>query len=71
MPRGTRIDLTLWWDNSADNPSNPNPNREVRWGRPTTDEMGFGFVTFVDVEPRNDIIVGEALPRDLRARRRR
>ncbi len=71
VPRGTRIDLTLWWDNSADNPSNPNPNRDVRWGRPTTDEMGFGFVTFVDVEPRNDIIVGKELPRDLRRRTRR
>lgn len=64
LPEGTRIELTLWWDNSAANPSNPNPNREVRWGQPTTDEMGFGFVAFVDVEPRS-IIVGETPPDDL------
>ena len=61
LPADTRIELTLWWDNSADNPSNPNPNRQVRWGRPTTDEMGFGFMSFVEVEPIN-IIVGETSP---------
>ncbi len=63
-PKGTRIDLTLWWDNSADNAANPNSNREVRWGRPTTDEMGFGWMSFVEVDPRN-IIVGEEIPDDL------
>ncbi len=61
LPAGTRIELTLWWDNSADNLSNPNPNRQVRWGRPTTDEMGFGFISFIDVEPIN-MIVGETSP---------
>jgi hypothetical protein len=63
-PKGTRVDLQLWWDNSANNPSNPNPNREVRWGRPTTDEMGFGFMVVVEVEPRH-IVVGEEVPSDL------
>ena len=63
-PKGTRVDLQLWWDNSANNPSNPNPNREVRWGRPTTDEMGFGWLTVAEVEPRH-IVVGEEVPSDL------
>ena len=49
-PAGSRVDLTLWWDNSADNPSNPNPNREVRFGQPTTDEMGFGFMNFISAK---------------------
>ena len=64
LPEGTRVELTLWWDNSPDNPSNPNPDREVRWGQPTTDEMGFGFMRYVDVVPRS-IIVGEPAPDDL------
>ena len=63
-PAGTRVDLTLWWDNSADNPANPNPGREVRFGNPTTDEMGFGFMNFIEVEPRH-YIVGDPIPDDV------
>jgi mono/diheme cytochrome c family protein len=41
LPRGTRIDVTITWDNSAENPRNPcNPPRRVRWGFQSTDEMG-------------------------------
>ncbi len=57
-PAGTVVELTLWWDNSAANPANPDPTREVRWGRPTTDEMGYGFMSFIDVEPRRIVVAG-------------
>jgi len=50
MPAGTQIELTMAWDNSADNPSNPDPTETVRFGRPTTSEMMFGFVSYVDAE---------------------
>lgn len=41
LPKGTRIDVTIAWDNSADNPRNPcNPPRRVQWGFQSTDEMG-------------------------------
>jgi mono/diheme cytochrome c family protein len=63
-PAGTRIDLTLWWDNSADNPYNPNPNREVGYGQPTTDEMGFGFINFIEVEPKH-YVVGDPIPAEI------
>jgi mono/diheme cytochrome c family protein len=63
-PAGTVIDLTLWWDNSADNPANPNPNREVRFGQPTTDEMGFGFMNFIEVEPKH-YVVGDPIPGEI------
>jgi len=63
-PAGTKVELTLWWDNSAANPSNPNPNRDVRFGRPTTDEMGFGFMSYIEVEPRR-FVAGEPIPEDL------
>ena len=51
IPAGTRIDLTMTWDNSADNPHNPDPTATVRYGEPTTAEMMFGFVTYADAEP--------------------
>jgi len=66
VPAGTRIDLTLWWDNSAENEANPDPTVEVRWGRPTTAEMGFGWMSFIDAQPRH-IVVGEEVPADVLA----
>lgn len=61
VPAGTRLDLTLSWDNSASNPHNPNPDREVGFGEPTTDEMGFGFMNYIEVEARH-YVVGEPIP---------
>ena len=46
MPAGTKIVYTNWWDNSAQNPANPNPNREVGWGQQSFDEMIFGAVSY-------------------------
>jgi hypothetical protein len=40
LPKGTRLDLTGVYDNSARNPRNPNsPPRDVHSGENTTDEM--------------------------------
>jgi hypothetical protein len=38
-PKGSRLESTAHYDNSANNPSNPNPKVEVRWGEQTWDEM--------------------------------
>jgi hypothetical protein len=41
LPRDTRIDVTIAYDNTSDNPRNPNnPPRRVRWGLGSFDEMG-------------------------------
>jgi hypothetical protein len=41
LPKGTRLDAEISWDNSADNPDNPSdPPRRVTWGEQSTDEMG-------------------------------
>lgn len=50
MPAGTKIVYTNWWDNSAQNPANPNPAREVRWGRQSFDEMIFGVVSYREIK---------------------
>jgi uncharacterized protein (TIGR03437 family) len=41
LPKGTRLDGELTYDNSAGNYRNPNtPPKTVRWGENSTDEMG-------------------------------
>ena len=44
VPRGTTIHCEARYDNSADNPANPDPNREVTWGEQTWDEMLIRFI---------------------------
>jgi Cytochrome c len=39
LPMGTRVEVTAHWDNSANNPRNPDPSKTVRWGNQSTDEM--------------------------------
>jgi hypothetical protein len=39
LPRGTLMEITAHWDNSANNPANPDPGAEVRLGEQNTDEM--------------------------------
>jgi mono/diheme cytochrome c family protein len=43
---GARLSCIAVFDNSANNPVNPDPNAEVRWGDQTTDEM---MVAYMDV----------------------
>jgi mono/diheme cytochrome c family protein len=46
LPRGTRLIYTAWYDNSPDNPANPDPAKLVRWGPQTFDEMMLGYVEY-------------------------
>jgi hypothetical protein len=50
LPRGTRVDIVAHYDNSADNPNNPDPERAVTFGEQSTDEMMFGMFEFVAKE---------------------
>jgi mono/diheme cytochrome c family protein/thiol-disulfide isomerase/thioredoxin len=44
---GDQLRFTAWYDNSKENPANPNPNVEVKWGPQTEDEMHLGYVEFI------------------------
>ncbi len=44
LPRGTRIECTAVFDNSRNNPYNPNPAAAVFWGPQTWDEMMIGWL---------------------------
>ena len=49
VPAGTVIEIVAHYDNSAANPSNPDPTRDVGFGLQSTDEMMFGFFELVEV----------------------
>jgi mono/diheme cytochrome c family protein len=52
LPKGARIDCVAHFDNSPNNPYNPDPTKEVRWGDQTWEEMMIGWFTYkVPVEP--------------------
>jgi hypothetical protein len=47
VPKGAKLTVTGVWDNSTDNPSNPDAGRTIPWGEQTFDEMLNGWVDFV------------------------
>lgn len=47
IPKGTKLIWSARWDNSADNPRNPDPKKEVIWGFQTWDEMQNGWMEVV------------------------
>ena len=52
VPAGATIILTAWYDNTANNPRNPDPDQWVGTGQRTTDEMSHAWiaVTHLDEE---------------------
>jgi len=44
LPRGTRIECTAYFDNSANNPNNPDPLSTITWGPQSWDEMMIGWL---------------------------
>lgn len=48
LPAGTTIVCRGAFDNSALNPSNPDPEQRVRWGIQTTDEMFIGYLVYTE-----------------------
>jgi peroxiredoxin len=51
IPAGTWIFCTGGFDNSARNPSNPNPDKRVTWGDQSFDEMFIGFMDVAKIPP--------------------
>lgn len=54
LPKGTRMECTAHFDNSSNNPLNPNPNVTVRWGDQSWEEMmigWFGVVVEANADP--------------------
>jgi len=47
LPKGTVIECTAHFDNSANNPLNPDPTKAVSWGDQSWEEMMVGFFNVV------------------------
>ena len=47
IPEGTQIHVKTVWDNSKNNPHNPNPDAHVTWGEGTDQEMLFALFEMV------------------------
>jgi hypothetical protein len=47
LPKGTRVIGISHFDNSANNPFNPDPTKEVRWGPQNWDEMSNCFIGLI------------------------
>lgn len=53
LKAGTKLQAVAWYDNSRENPHNPDPDSAVTWGEQTSDEMMVGFFD-VAVAPEFD-----------------
>jgi hypothetical protein len=49
IPKGSQIVGIGAWDNSPQNPDNPDPSATVYWGDQTYDEMFIGYFNFAEV----------------------
>lgn len=46
FPAGTRVEVRMRFDNSDANEANPDSQRPIRFGLPTTEEMALGWMTY-------------------------
>jgi hypothetical protein len=62
LPKGTRIDVTLTYDNSTDNPHQPsNPPKRVWWGEGSFDEMGSMTLMVTAVNKQDEAALARAI----------
>ena len=54
LPAGSVIEVVAHYDNSAANPDNPDPTREVGFGFQSTDEMMVGIFELIELGPGED-----------------
>lgn len=53
LPKGTRLKITAHFDNSRNNPLNPDPSKIIRWGGASETEMMDGWIEYVDAKPQS------------------
>jgi hypothetical protein len=52
LPKGTKIEVTAHYDNSVNNPNNPDATKEIHWGEQTWEEMMMGYYSVI-VNPKD------------------
>jgi Tol biopolymer transport system component len=72
LPKGTRIDAMLRYDNSADNPRNPsNPPKRALFGEESSDEMGGVGLNLITVNKEDEPALQKVLAEGAQAAIRR
>jgi len=56
VPKGTRLVIDAHFDNSPNNPRNPDATRPVRWGAASETEMMDGWVEYVDASSSSPVV---------------
>ncbi len=62
LPKGTRLKITAKFDNSKNNPTNPDPTRNIRWGEASESEMMDGWIEYIDAKSTAAPSTGAAAP---------
>ncbi len=52
VPKGAKLHCIAHWDNSKNNPANPDPNKTIFFGPQTWDEMMMGWMEYVMAEEK-------------------
>jgi peroxiredoxin len=59
MPAGTKIHCVAHFDNSKNNPANPDPTKPVVWGDQTWEEMMIGWIDYMNAKPIDPAVAGK------------
>jgi hypothetical protein len=51
VEKGSRLMVTTHYDNSPNNPANPDPAQAIRWGDKSEEEMMTSWIEYLDVSP--------------------
>jgi hypothetical protein len=65
VEKGSRMLVTFIYDNSPNNPANPDPEQAIRWGDRSEDEMMTSWIEYLDAAPKMTRAAGDA-PRQSR-----
>ncbi|MCF6314568.1 MAG: hypothetical protein L3J39_19120 [Verrucomicrobiales bacterium] len=72
LPKGTRIDVTIIYDNSAHNINNPNsPPQRIHWGEASDDEMGSIIFQCVASDKKQENTLARGLQRESKKSKQR
>ena len=52
IAKGSRMIVTFRYDNSVNNPANPDPKEAVRWGDKSEEEMMTSWIEYLEVKPK-------------------
>ena len=64
LPTGAVLVIKQWYDNSADNPNNPDPDQWVYGGSRTGDEMSHAWIAITHLDDEGyEKIVADRRPR--------